>query len=518
MKRMACALVVIAGAAYPLGAIAPAAAEQPVITKSGSLQLSVSSPVTPPSGGPVLLKVRYSGGNIGTIALYIDGSLVSRKPLITRTGHGVIEFRIEPGLIPAGDHRITIAATDLQGNAVEVRTAVQGETPVISGPVSLVFPKRGAVIQGVIPIQVKVDPSVSQPFVTFLVDNQFLDLTNYAPFSYNWDSSHIANGPHTITVEVIDGNTQVRVQTLNIPVVVNNPGGLTMRHDFNTAGKPSKQESIASPVNHITNGIVGNVAVAQPDALAAPALVTSSLAGAASLDAPRIAAFNDPTHTIPVVADHNMGPLHFTAVPNANNTARPFHPGILGVLESNHESVTASYHSSTELAAPALLAPHRAGNFAAIPGSSTNIVAAPTSSKPVFRTSDTVVVGHSNRFTSAGGVQIAFDSTRLVFDVPPRVVNGIPLAPFRQIFEHTGGVVQWFNHSKTVRAINSNHEIVFRIGHKHATINNQRVKMQVTPYIDRGRSIVPLSFVKQALNVIVHFDPRSGHINIESKQ
>ncbi len=518
MKRMACALAVIAGAAYPLGATAPAAAEQPVISKAGSLQLAVSSPVTPPNGGPVLLKVRYNGGNIGTIALYIDGSLVSRKPLVTRTGHGTIEFRIEPGLIPAGDHRITVAATDLQGNSVEARTTVQGEAPVISGPVSLVYPKRGAVVQGVIPIQVKIDPSVSQPFVTFLVDNQFLDLTNYAPFSFNWNSAHIANGPHTITIEVIDGNTQVRVQTLNIPVVVNNPGGLTMRHDFTSSQKQQKSPALASPVNHITRGINGTVAAAQPADLAAPALVSGSLSGTAALGAPKIAGFNDPSHTVPVVAEHNTGALHFTAVPNATNSARPFNPGILGVLENTHESVSASFHNPGRLAAPALLAPHRAGNFAAMPASGIEIASAQANTKRVFRTASPVVVGHSNRFTSAGGVQIAFDSTRLVFDVPPRVVNGIPLAPFRQIFEHTGGVVQWFNHSKTVRAINSNHEIVFRIGHKHATINNQRVKMQVTPYIDRGRSIVPLSFVKQALNVTVHFDPRTGHINIESKQ
>ncbi len=516
MKRMACALAVIAGAAYPLAASAPASAEQPVISKAGSLQLAVSSPVTPPNGGPVLLKVRYNGGNIGTIALYIDGSLVSRKPLVTRLGHGTIEFRIEPGLIPAGDHRITVAATDLQGNSVEARTTVQGESPIESGPVSLVFPKRGAVVQGVIPIQVKIDPSVSQPFVTFLVDNQFLDLTNYAPFSYNWNSAHIANGPHTITIEVIDGNTQVRVQTLNIPIVVNNPGGLTMRHDFTGTGKQNQPAGLASPVNHITRGITGNMAAATPDEVAAPSFATGSVTGSAALGAPRIAGFNDPSHTIPVVAEHNTGPLHFTAVPNSGNSARPIHPGIMGLLENTHQSV--SFENESDLAAPALLAPHRAGNFAAMPSQGVEIATAQTSARSVFRPSSHVVVGHSNVFTSAGGIQIAFDSTRLVFDVPPRVVNGIPLAPFRQIFEHTGGVVQWFNHSKTVRAINSNHEIVFRIGHKHATINNQRVKMQVTPYIDRGRSIVPLSFVKQALNVTVHFDPRTGHINIESKQ
>ncbi|HLK55143.1 MAG TPA: copper amine oxidase N-terminal domain-containing protein, partial [Chthonomonadaceae bacterium] len=117
-----------------------------------------------------------------------------------------------------------------------------------------------------------------------------------------------------------------------------------------------------------------------------------------------------------------------------------------------------------------------------------------------------------------GGMDVAFDDSRLTFDVPPRVENGIPLAPFRQIFEHTGGNVEWFGHTQTVRAANATRKIEFRIGSKKATVNKKTVLMETKPYVDRGRSIVPLSFVRDALDVHVHFDAATGHLLIESKR
>ena len=45
-------------------------------------------------------------------------------------------------------------------------------------------------------------------------------------------------------------------------------------------------------------------------------------------------------------------------------------------------------------------------------------------------------------------IDVAFNNTIINFDVPPRVENGLPLAPFRAIFEHSGGTVKWFNQAK----------------------------------------------------------------------
>ena len=92
-------------------------------------------------------------------------------------------------------------------------------------------------------------------------------------------------------------------------------------------------------------------------------------------------------------------------------------------------------------------------------------------------------------------LMVAFDGSAINFDVEPRVEAGIPLAPFRQIFEHTGGQVMWAADAKTVRALNADREVIIKVGSPSATVNGQSVSMERTSYIDRGRTIVPLSCV-----------------------
>jgi hypothetical protein len=118
---------------------------------------------------------------------------------------------------------------------------------------------------------------------------------------------------------------------------------------------------------------------------------------------------------------------------------------------------------------------------------------------------------------TAHHLQIAMDGQQLAFDVQPRVEKGLPIAPFRNIFQHTGGQVMWINQTKTVRAVNTDREIVFSLGNKTARVNGESLTMERAATLERGRSIVPLSFVKQALDVNVNYDPITGHLDITSK-
>jgi hypothetical protein len=113
---------------------------------------------------------------------------------------------------------------------------------------------------------------------------------------------------------------------------------------------------------------------------------------------------------------------------------------------------------------------------------------------------------------------VAFDGAAINFDVEPRIEAGIPLAPFRQIFEHTGGQVTWAPEAHTVRAVNADREVVIKVGAPTATVNGESVKMDRSSFIDRGRTIVPLSFVGKALDVNVDFDPATGKLLITSKK
>ena len=126
--------------------------------------------------------------------------------------------------------------------------------------------------------------------------------------------------------------------------------------------------------------------------------------------------------------------------------------------------------------------------------------------------SDTIRLPEASR-----SFQVAFDGQQIAFDVAPRVENGMPLAPFRQIFEHTGGQVMWAPQTKVVRAVNGEKEVIIRVGQDRATVNGSNVTMEKPAYIEKGRTIVPLTFVGQALDVDVQYDPATGRLQIKSK-
>ena len=95
------------------------------------------------------------------------------------------------------------------------------------GIAQFTYPRRNAMVQNVVPIELKLDPNIKAPYVAFLLDNDFLSIRNYAPYEYNWDSSKISDGPHTIGVEVYDSVNQQLLKKMSVQVIVKNVGGFT---------------------------------------------------------------------------------------------------------------------------------------------------------------------------------------------------------------------------------------------------------------------------------------------------
>jgi LysM repeat protein len=113
-----------------------------------------------------------------------------------------------------------------------------------------------------------------------------------------------------------------------------------------------------------------------------------------------------------------------------------------------------------------------------------------------------------------GSFDVMVNNQRVAFDVNPRVEGGIPLAPFRQIFEHAGGSVVYFPDSREVTATSEQKEIKLKIGSKEALVNQVIVVMQREAFIDGGRTIVPISFMEKALDLQAEYDTKSGTISL----
>lgn len=76
------------------------------------------------------------------------------------------------------------------------------------------------------------------------------------------------------------------------------------------------------------------------------------------------------------------------------------------------------------------------------------------------------------------------NSKPINFDVAPRIQDGIPLTPFRHLFEANGGKVDWAKLSKEITAVSEGRD-VYRI----ARVNKIDVDMELAPFIERGRTI-----------------------------
>jgi len=127
-----------------------------------------------------------------------------------------------------------------------------------------------------------------------------------------------------------------------------------------------------------------------------------------------------------------------------------------------------------------------------------------------------VSITRGRRLPNIGAFAIVYDAHFVNFDVQPRVTDGIPLTPFRYLIEKAGGKVGWAHKLKNVSAYADGHDIFLHIGDSFAQINKQRIELERATFIDSGRTIVPLSFMRDALNVNIDYDRASGHVLITS--
>jgi hypothetical protein len=116
-----------------------------------------------------------------------------------------------------------------------------------------------------------------------------------------------------------------------------------------------------------------------------------------------------------------------------------------------------------------------------------------------------------------GTYDVVMNDQQVAFDVSPRLENGIPLTPFRQIMEHAGGVVVWYPETQDVRAANDQKEVKLHIGSKEAKVNEVVFVMDRAAFVDSGRTIVPMSFMEKALDLKAEYDVKTKTVMLVRK-
>jgi outer membrane protein assembly factor BamB len=103
----------------------------------------------------------------------------------------------------------------------------------------------------------------------------------------------------------------------------------------------------------------------------------------------------------------------------------------------------------------------------------------------------------------------------LSIDAPPFIENGRTLVPIRVIGEALGATVNWFENDKKVTYALGTKFIELWIGNPIAYVSGKKVKLDTPPKIVNSRAFIPLRFVSENLSARVNWEPNEKRITIE---
>lgn len=514
MFRRLRTVVLIAGIGGLLVGITQPSHAAPARSQDG-LKLQVIAPDPSTIGDRVSLDVSYRGGAVEAVEVYLDGALVAKRQLGVAQTHGVITFTLETMLLTEGNHDLLIKAFGPDGKPVEVPARIRIPGADLSAPVRIAYPLNGVEVSGTVPIRVKVDPDLQRqkPYVTFFINKELKVLRNFPPYEYNWDTTKYVNGWHVLEAWTQSPDMAAPYKSRPVNVNVNNSGGFTQRQtvieDLRTAepqraeakpaGPPTPPPSrsiVLAPEPASSTGQPGGPArtAARPTAVGSSKPVEPSTTGRAVRTLPN-----------PVAPSMTTAPDSLPRVAPSLVASAPVVPSVRPRPVAKVVQPTVKVQKGETLAAVSRKT-----------GADVKEIARLNNLPEQARTQ--LPAGRSLIVPQVGAFDVAYDGVPIAFDVTPRFEAGIGLAPIRQVFERTGGRLYWYGGTaQTVRAVNDTREIQLKIGDDRATVNNRSIKLERKPFIDTGRTLVPVSFFRDALDVQVQFDAATGRMSIRSK-
>lgn len=102
-------------------------------------------------------------------------------------------------------------------------------------------------------------------------------------------------------------------------------------------------------------------------------------------------------------------------------------------------------------------------------------------------------------------------------DVPPLVIEGRTLVPFRAVAEALGVSVSWEQMSRKVVVSTPRGFLLLTVDNRTATLKGKPVTLDVPAKLVQGRVLVPLRFVSETLGADVKWDPKTTTITVTTK-
>ena len=117
---------------------------------------------------------------------------------------------------------------------------------------------------------------------------------------------------------------------------------------------------------------------------------------------------------------------------------------------------------------------------------------------------------------AASDITIIIDGQVLETDVAPFIEDGRTLVPMRAIFEGLGADVSWNETDKRVTGTKAGIVVILHIGDKTAIVNGQPMELDVAAKIYNSRTMVPGRFIAETLGAQVDWDASTRTVKIQS--
>ena len=458
-----------------------------------------------------LITVRFSHTNARLIELKVNGISVGTRS-VNGASEASTEFKLDPATFEDGKNKVEAFIYDDSGNLIAVESTKMEVDLNFESPVMISTPKNGSTVQGLVEMKLDLKRNFGKVIASFMVDGEWKAIRNYSPYTYVLDTETLTNGWHEIQALVVDENN-VTWKSRKHRIFVNNPGGRTERA---TPVAPKVTTAVAPKVAPVAATLAGNsyaatvtksgqtkfMGVSTPAATITSARMLTPT-GKRTLVAPKTVKAT-PAKATPAKAIPSKT-IPAEAIPAKVTTVKPVAPKKLPPV-----SIVAPKTTSTKVVAP------KTTSTKVVAPKATPVKATPVTT--VNSASSMARVQSGLRLNFNGNLKIALEGKIVNFDVQPRVQDGVALSPFRHLYEAQGGKVKWNNSTKSLNAKGGGNAIVLSIGSRYATVGNRKLSLEMMPFIEKGRTIVPLSFVSDALNVNVDVDSKTGHVLITKKK
>jgi hypothetical protein len=99
----------------------------------------------------------------------------------------------------------------------------------------------------------------------------------------------------------------------------------------------------------------------------------------------------------------------------------------------------------------------------------------------------------------------------------PVIDKGRTLVPLRGVFEALGAEVEWNQFEQSIKATRGTTTIQLTVNKTAATINESKVELDVPARNLSGATMVPLRFAAESLGAYCWYNPKQNLINITDK-